>query len=71
MTLEKQRIPQQHPYGFIAQADDDEYVSESLDAGSAPIGDQALYSASQWQLMWWRFRKHRLAVISSILLLFF
>lgn len=71
MTLEKQPIPQQHPYGFIAQADDDEYVSESLDAASAPLGDQALYSASQWQLMWWRFRKHRLAVISSVLLLFF
>jgi peptide/nickel transport system permease protein len=26
------------------------------------------YYATQWQLIWWRFRRHRLAVISTILL---
>ena len=25
--------------------------------------------AGQWQLMWWRFRKHKLALISSIIVL--
>ena len=27
--------------------------------------------ATQWQLMWWRFRKHRLAVVSAIILVIF
>ena len=27
------------------------------------------YLASQWQLMWWRFKRHRLAVISMVFLL--
>jgi peptide/nickel transport system permease protein len=27
------------------------------------------YTASQWQLMWWRFRRHRLAVVSGAFLL--
>ncbi len=30
--------------------------------------DASVFVASQWQLMWWRFRKHRLALISGILL---
>jgi peptide/nickel transport system permease protein len=29
---------------------------------------ERFYTASQWQLMWWRFRRHRLAVISAWLL---
>ncbi len=29
----------------------------------------AVSSASQWQLMWWRFTRHRLAVISSVVVL--
>jgi len=32
-------------------------------------GDQRVFVASQWQLMWWRFRKHRLAVASGIVVL--
>ena len=27
--------------------------------------------ASQWQLMWWKFRKHRLAMISAVIILIF
>jgi peptide/nickel transport system permease protein len=30
---------------------------------------ERFYTASQWQLMWWKFRRHRLAVISGWLLL--
>ncbi len=30
---------------------------------------QELYTASQWRLMWWKFRKHKLAVISAMVLL--
>ena len=31
--------------------------------------DEAFYYASQWQLMWWRFRKHKLALASGVLLI--
>jgi peptide/nickel transport system permease protein len=30
--------------------------------------DRAFY-ATQWQLIWWKFRKHRLAVVSTVLLI--
>ena len=29
------------------------------------------YMASQWQMMWWKFRRHRLAVISGVILAVF
>ena len=30
---------------------------------------ERFYTASQWRLMWWRFRRHRLAVVSAVFLL--
>ncbi|MBN1902713.1 ABC transporter permease, partial [Candidatus Sumerlaeota bacterium] len=27
--------------------------------------DTQVYTASQWQLMWWKFRRHKLAVLAS------
>ncbi|MGE5619229.1 MAG: ABC transporter permease [Sphingomonadaceae bacterium] len=33
--------------------------------------EERISVASQWQLMWWRFRKHKLAMIGSIVILFF
>jgi peptide/nickel transport system permease protein len=30
--------------------------------------DQRIFVASQWQLMWWRFRKHRIAVASALVI---
>ncbi|NLA57438.1 MAG: ABC transporter permease [Firmicutes bacterium] len=34
-----------------------------------PRTEEKLYVASQWQLMWWKFRKHRLALVSGIVLI--
>jgi peptide/nickel transport system permease protein len=34
----------------------------------AEQGDVKVYVASQWKLIWWRFRRHKLALISAILL---
>jgi peptide/nickel transport system permease protein len=39
--------------------------------GAAKVGDIRYYTASQFQLMWWKFKKHRLALIGSALLGFF
>jgi peptide/nickel transport system permease protein len=31
--------------------------------------EEKVYVASQWQLVWWRFRKHKMALIATVLLL--
>ena len=47
-----------------------------LDPAGAPgrgpaaeaAADQRIFVATQWQLMWWRFRKHKVAVASAIVI---
>jgi len=34
-------------------------------------GGEQVYVAPPWKLMWWRFRKHKMAVISSVVLIIF
>ena len=35
---------------------------------TAPSDEERVFVASQWQLMWWRFRKHRVAMASAVLI---
>jgi peptide/nickel transport system permease protein len=35
------------------------------------VPEQRIFVASQWQLMWWRFRKHKIAVASAVVVLGF
>jgi peptide/nickel transport system permease protein len=37
----------------------------------AGAGEQRIFVASQWQLMWWRFRKHKVAVASALIVMGF
>jgi peptide/nickel transport system permease protein len=32
---------------------------------------ERFYRASQWKIMWWKFRRHRVAVVSAVILLLF
>jgi peptide/nickel transport system permease protein len=52
----------------------------AVDPASAPVrepgsiaaaAEQRVFVASQWQLMWWRFRKHRVAVASGVVVIGF
>jgi peptide/nickel transport system permease protein len=52
----------------------------ALDPTTAPVEgpraapdakEQRIFVASQWQLMWWRFRKHRVAVASAVVVVGF
>ena len=51
----------------------------ALDPASAPVQGplaataekQRIFVASQWQLMWWRFRKHRVAMVSGVVVIGF
>ena len=38
-------------------------------ATAAPEEEQRVFVATQWQLMWWRFRRHRLAIMGSVVVL--
>src|SRR4051812_24398608 len=35
------------------------------------VAEERVSVASQWQLMWWRFRKHKLAMIAAVVVIFF
>src|SRR5579859_515539 len=45
----------------------------SLDPEAATIteAEERVSVAPQWQLMWWRFRKHKLALVSTVLVVLF
>lgn len=47
-----------------------ESSTENLEATIYDESDE-IFIASQWQLMWWRFKKHRPAIASSVILLAF
>jgi peptide/nickel transport system permease protein len=51
---------------YISPAPFDPYSVDVMTAAQ-----DRFYRASQWQLMWWRFRRHRVAVFSGALLLAF
>jgi peptide/nickel transport system permease protein len=48
---------------YVNPAPWDPYVSEQLTAEQ-----EKYYMAGQWKLMWWRFRRHRPAVVSAAFL---
>jgi peptide/nickel transport system permease protein len=56
-----------------AARDKEHFVStEPFDPGSAAQlspEQERLYLASQWKLMWWKFKRHRVAVVSGLVLL--
>lgn len=49
---------------FVSQAPFDPYSIEQLTPEQ-----ERYYMASQWRMMWWRLRRHRLAVVSGAILL--
>ena len=41
-------------------------ASASSDNAASPVADnESIYVATQWQLMWWRFQRHYLAMTST------
>jgi len=50
----------------------EEHLEDAPGSQGKALGAEAakVYTASQWRLMWWRFRKHRLAVGAGLVILF-
>ena len=65
LTLEQRRERIRHKYGIGEAATPD----FSAEVSGADELDDAYFYASQWKLMWWRFRRHRMALISLVLLI--
>jgi peptide/nickel transport system permease protein len=40
-------------------------------AAAASVAEERISVATQWQLMWWRFKKHRLAMVSTVVVVLF
>lgn len=65
LDLQERRERIREKYG-ITEADS---VSDlPVDVGGDDI-DEQYYYAGQWRLMWWRFRRHKMALISAVLLI--
>ena len=51
-----------------------DYMAEDAQNQDQPAGtvaEERVSVATQWQLMWWRFRKHKVAMIGTTVVLFF
>jgi peptide/nickel transport system permease protein len=46
-------------------------ISEARATTRVTPVDERIFVASQWQLMWWRFRKHKLAMASGVIVIGF
>ena len=46
-------------------------VDATVVVAGTSVAEERVSVASQWQLMWWRFRKHRLAMIAAVVVIIF
>jgi peptide/nickel transport system permease protein len=51
---------------YVSTAPFEPYAAETLTPEQ-----ERFYRASQWKIMWWKFRRHRVAVVSAMVLLVF
>jgi peptide/nickel transport system permease protein len=51
---------------YVSREPWDPYATETLTAEQ-----ERFYRASQWQIMWWKFRRHRIAVAAAVVLALF
>ena len=46
-------------------------AERAIEPAAAPSIEERIYIASQWRLMWWRFRKHKVAMVAAVVLAVF
>ncbi len=59
------------PRGIPEEVRDRQALDRSLEEEAAGLQEERLYVASQWQLMWWKFRRHKLAMAGGVILIIF
>jgi peptide/nickel transport system permease protein len=63
MTTPTQHVPE--------EARDRQTSNQEIEEEVVSVEEERLYVASQWQLVWWKFRKHKLAMVSGVILTIF
>jgi peptide/nickel transport system permease protein len=58
-----------HSAGVIADPEQGAAVGLAPVAGE--VAEERISVATQWQLMWWRFRRHRLAMVATVIVALF
>ena len=57
------------------EARDKEQISQAaaalLDEQQDHLEDEEVFVAGQWRLMWWRFRKHKMAMVGAVVVILF
>ena len=48
-----------------------EAAASLLDTQQDHLEDEEIFVAGQWRLMWWRFRKHRMAMVGAVFVILF
>ena len=60
---------------MAGEARDEEQLSQAaaalLNEQQVNLEDEEIFVAGQWRLMWWRFRKHRMAMVGAVFVIFF
>jgi len=59
------------PRDIPEEVRDRQALDRNLEEEVAGAEEERLYVASQWQLMWWKFRRHKLAMAGGIILIIF
>ena len=54
---------------WFERADQEELVADDPVVLENAAKEEKVYVASHWKLMWWRFLRHKLAIVSAILIL--
>ena len=60
---------------MAGEARDEEQLSQAaaalLNEQQDSLEDEEIFVAGQWRLMWWRFRKHRMAMVGAVFVIIF
>src|SRR4051794_4739010 len=65
-------LPAEHAPEAVSLPDKINDLSEAVAVSDVPLNEKDIQVlvAPQWKLIWWRFRRHRLALISAIVTIF-
>ncbi len=71
MDAQERKIQPELPVECPAPAEEaaPSQMIDEVPAGSAE--EERLYVAGQWQLMWWKFRRHKMALVGAVILIVF
>lgn len=59
------------PAGATADPDPDREGAVGLETAAGEVSEERISVATQWQLMWWRFRRHRVAMVATVIVALF